>query len=29
MENAEWRKLLDKIETEVNSDLNKDEALSG
>ena len=26
METPEWRKLLDKIETEVNSDLNKDEA---
>ncbi len=25
MENAEWRKLLDKVETEMNSDLNKDE----
>ncbi len=25
MENGEWRKLLDKIETEMNSDLNKDE----
>jgi preprotein translocase subunit SecA len=25
MENGEWRKLLDKIETELNSDLNKDE----
>ncbi len=26
METPEWRKLLDKIETEINSDLNKDEA---
>ncbi|MGD1029706.1 MAG: preprotein translocase subunit SecA [Opitutaceae bacterium] len=26
METAEWRKLLDKMETEINSDLNKDEA---
>jgi preprotein translocase subunit SecA len=26
MENAEWRKRLDKMETEINSDLNKDEA---
>ncbi len=25
MENPEWRKLLDKVETELNSDLNKDE----
>jgi preprotein translocase subunit SecA len=25
MENGEWRKLLDKTETELNSDLNKDE----
>ena len=25
MENPEWRKLLDKVETEMNSDLNKDE----
>jgi len=25
MENAEWRKLLDRVETELNSDLNKDE----
>ena len=25
MENGEWRKLLDKVETEMNSDLNKDE----
>ena len=25
MENPEWRKLLDKLETEMNSDLNKDE----
>ena len=25
MENGEWRKLLDKMETELNSDLNKDE----
>ncbi len=25
METAEWRKLLDKVETEMNSDLNKDE----
>ena len=25
MENPEWRKLLDKMDTEVNSDLNKDE----
>jgi preprotein translocase subunit SecA len=25
MENPEWRKLLDRIETELNSDLNKDE----
>jgi preprotein translocase subunit SecA len=25
MENAEWRKLLDKVETEMNSDLNKDD----
>ncbi len=25
MENGQWRKLLDKIETEMNSDLNKDE----
>ncbi|HUL54606.1 MAG TPA: preprotein translocase subunit SecA, partial [Opitutaceae bacterium] len=25
METGEWRKLLDKIETEMNSDLNKDE----
>jgi preprotein translocase subunit SecA len=25
MENPEWRKLLDKFETEMNSDLNKDE----
>jgi preprotein translocase subunit SecA len=25
MENTEWRKLLDKVETEMNSDLNKDE----
>jgi preprotein translocase subunit SecA len=25
MENAEWRKLLDKVETDLNSDLNKDE----
>ncbi|MBI5770595.1 MAG: preprotein translocase subunit SecA [Verrucomicrobia bacterium] len=25
MENGEWRKLLDKYETEMNSDLNKDE----
>jgi preprotein translocase subunit SecA len=25
LENPEWRKLLDKIETEMNSDLNKDE----
>ncbi len=24
-ENGEWRKLLDKVETEMNSDLNKDE----
>ena len=26
METPEWRKLLDKVETEINSDLNKDEA---
>jgi preprotein translocase subunit SecA len=25
MENPEWRKLLDRVETELNSDLNKDE----
>ncbi|MEO5959245.1 MAG: preprotein translocase subunit SecA, partial [Opitutaceae bacterium] len=25
MENGDWRKLLDKLETELNSDLNKDE----
>ena len=25
MENGQWRKLLDKVETEMNSDLNKDE----
>ena len=25
MENGEWRKLLDKMETELNSDLNKDD----
>ena len=25
METPEWRKLLDKVETEINSDLNKDE----
>jgi preprotein translocase subunit SecA len=25
METSEWRKLLDKVETEMNSDLNKDE----
>jgi preprotein translocase subunit SecA len=25
MENPEWRKLLDKVETDLNSDLNKDE----
>ena len=25
MENPEWRKLLDRVETEMNSDLNKDE----
>ena len=25
MENPEWRKVLDKVETELNSDLNKDE----
>ncbi|HZZ56702.1 MAG TPA: preprotein translocase subunit SecA [Opitutaceae bacterium] len=25
MENAEWRKLLDKVETEMSSDLNKDQ----
>ena len=25
MENPEWRKLLDKTETEMNSDLNKEE----
>jgi preprotein translocase subunit SecA len=25
MENPEWRKVLDKVETEMNSDLNKDE----
>jgi preprotein translocase subunit SecA len=25
MENGDWRKLLDKVETEMNSDLNKDE----
>src|ERR1019366_3214906 len=25
MENGEWRKLLDRVETEMNSDLNKDE----
>jgi preprotein translocase subunit SecA len=25
MENGEWRKLLDKVETDMNSDLNKDE----
>src|ERR1039458_302238 len=28
METPEWRKLLDKVETEINSDLNKDEARS-
>ena len=26
MENPEWRKLLDRMETEINSDLNKDQA---
>ena len=26
METPEWRKLLDKFETETNSDMNKDEA---
>jgi len=25
MENGQWRKLLDKVETDMNSDLNKDE----